>query len=107
MDVKECLLASIQKRWLKTDQDSFILAVILNPYIPTTLFKKSNTYATSAGVYGLVRRLWARFFPRRHDSDLFDAALQYYDKEGIFTDDAMLLEDRLAAAKNQVCPKLT
>lgn len=32
-DVKEALLNSIERRWEKSDQDVFVAAVILNPYL--------------------------------------------------------------------------
>jgi hypothetical protein len=101
-EVRDCLLGSINKRWLKSDQDSFLLAVILNPYIRTSLFKRTFTFATPSGVYSLVKRMWTRFFPKKYDAFLFEAVGDYCRREGAFSDDDMHLEDRLEAAESQV-----
>lgn len=58
------ILDSIEKRWAKADQDVFIAAVILNPFIKTSAFKFSAeaNFLTRAGIFGLMKRLYRHFF---------------------------------------------
>ena len=56
------ILESIEKRWAKTDQDVFIAAVILNPFIKTNAFSPQAPFLTRAGILGLMKRLYRRFF---------------------------------------------
>ncbi|KAF6748208.1 hypothetical protein DFP72DRAFT_820612, partial [Ephemerocybe angulata] len=54
------ILASLEKRWAKADQDIFIGALILNP-----LHKWSDLFDgifSNAGVGSRLRALWVRFF---------------------------------------------
>ncbi|CDO69496.1 hypothetical protein BN946_scf184785.g1 [Trametes cinnabarina] len=62
--VRTAVLGSLEKRWAKADQDVFIAAVILNPYLRLSPFRASLTqYFVPATVYGLILRLWDRFYP--------------------------------------------
>ncbi|CDO77823.1 hypothetical protein BN946_scf184689.g1 [Trametes cinnabarina] len=62
--VRTAVLGSLEKRWAKADQDVFIAAVILNPYLRLSPFRASLTqYFVPAAVYGLILRLWDRFYP--------------------------------------------
>lgn len=92
-NVKGCLLDSIEKRWTKTDQDSFLAAVILNPYIRQRLFKNGSPYSTIASVFNLFVRLWKRFFDREPDEVFFPAVFDYCRSDSSFSDKAMFLQD--------------
>jgi hypothetical protein len=99
--VRKCLLESIKKRWAKTDQDSFILGVILNPYIRTSLFKPESSYSTLEGVHSLVKRMWERFFPdQEYDDNSGNVIKEYYNRNGEFSDKKMLLDVHKKNAKN-------
>ncbi|KAF7794103.1 hypothetical protein EIP86_005233, partial [Pleurotus ostreatoroseus] len=58
------MLAAIEARWEKVDQDVFIGAVILNPFHRTRPFKPLQIF-TVGGTFTLLERLWKRFFPRQ------------------------------------------
>lgn len=94
------LCASIEKRWAACDQDVFILAVFLNPYIRADLFKQSDSTFNPAGFTTLVIRVWARLFQRSADSaphGLYRAVVDYHARKEEFSDKRMHLE--LAAAE--------
>jgi hypothetical protein len=61
-EVGKGLCASIEKRWAACDQDIFILAVFLNPYIHADLFNKSHLDLNPASIISLVIRVWSRLF---------------------------------------------
>ncbi|KAG8879540.1 hypothetical protein FRC20_000112 [Serendipita sp. 405] len=98
VEIRTCILDSIEKRWAKTDQDAFIMAIIMNPYIRTTLFKSGLRLACPAGVFGLTKRLWTRFFPFPHDVGLFDAVEDYCAREGSFSDASLHLSEHKRVA---------
>ena len=56
------ILDSIKKWWAKADQDVFIAAVILNPFIKTSAFCPSLPFLMRAGVLAPFRRLYECFF---------------------------------------------
>jgi hypothetical protein len=91
-NVKKCLLESIEKRWAKTDQDSFLASVILNPYIRQRLFKKGG-YSSIKSVYHLFKRLLQRFFDKEDDGTFLQAVTDYCRAEGQFSTEEMFLQN--------------
>ena len=57
---RDSILASIERRWAKTDQEIFIAAVILNPFYQSTPFA-CLSFLTNAGIHAMLERLWIRF----------------------------------------------
>ena len=94
------ILDSIEKRWAKADQDVFIAAVILNPFIKTSAFCPSLPFLTRAGVLALFRRLYERFFSITETAEelaenlqaLFGNSQEYFAGEGICADMALYAE---------------
>lgn len=88
------ILESIEKRWAKADQDVFIAAVILNPFLKTNAFSPQANFLTRAGVLGLIKRLYRRFFsisetPEELEENirqLFSNVDNYFTGRGICTD---------------------
>jgi hypothetical protein len=58
---RDVILASIERRWLKTDQDVFIAGVLLNPFHKAKPFRAAS-FSTVAGLYNLLHCLWKRFY---------------------------------------------
>lgn len=56
------ILDSIEKRWAKADQDVFVAAVLLNPFVKVAAFAARVPFLTRAGVLELMKRLYRRFF---------------------------------------------
>ncbi|KAI0363606.1 hypothetical protein BV20DRAFT_1007124, partial [Pilatotrama ljubarskyi] len=61
-EIKEAVVRSLETRWSKADQDVFIAAVILNPFIRTRAFCTSPTLFSTAAIHALLERLWQRFY---------------------------------------------
>jgi hypothetical protein len=101
-DVKEGIQASLEIRWAKADQDAFILAVFLTPYIRADLFNRKIIQFTPAGIYGIVKHMYKRVFREEPDFDLHAACMDCYKCREEFSDDAMHLNDLEAAAKADV-----
>jgi hypothetical protein len=56
------ILESIEKQWAKADQDVFIAAVLLNPFVKASPFSPQVPFLTQAGVLSLMKCLYLRFF---------------------------------------------
>ncbi len=61
-NIKAAVQSSIERRWQKADQTVFIIAVFLNPWIKLAPFRMAG-WNTCAGLFGLLRSLYTRFFP--------------------------------------------
>ncbi|SJL01174.1 uncharacterized protein ARMOST_04492 [Armillaria ostoyae] len=68
--VRYALLSSIERRWGKSDQEVFIAAVVLNPFMKLTPFRLTSqtSFLTMAGLNDLFSRLYTRFFTDPLDS---------------------------------------
>lgn len=90
-DIRLGILKSLEKRWKKADQDIFVVAVFLNPFIRATLFKKE--FLTEAQLYTIVERVYVRVMRCSADEDLdfLQAFEDYKWSRGEFSDDSMSL----------------
>lgn len=66
---------SLEKRWKKADQDIFIVAVFLNPYIRAKLFRQQ--FLTEAQLYNIVERLYERLMCCKADLGFMGAFEDY------------------------------
>lgn len=89
-DVRAAVIKSLEKRWAAADQEVFIVAAFLNPYIRRRCF--SRAVLTDGELYNMVARVFERLFGRRPDLDLFKAFMDYTKGQGEFSDDRMSLE---------------
>jgi hypothetical protein len=88
------ILDSIEKRWAKSDQDVFIAAVILNPFVKTTAFSIHLHFSTRAGVLTIMKRLYQCFFSITETTEEFEENMRrlfsnvddYFDGSGICAD---------------------
>ena len=88
------ILESIEKQWAKADQEVFIAAVILNPFIKMTAFAPQVDFVTRAGLLKILKRLYIRFFSHMETADnlaentriLFSNLDDYIDRKGICKD---------------------
>ncbi|EUC55842.1 DUF659 family protein, partial [Rhizoctonia solani AG-3 Rhs1AP] len=85
--IREIVLESLERRWGKADQDPFILAVFLNPFIRGRLFSRENTLLNRSGVYGVVKRVFRRIFRKENDLELYKAFLDYYEFRNEYSPD--------------------
>ena len=101
LDVPDGILNSLEKRWAAADQEPFIAAVVLNPFIRGDLFGR-DIALTPIGLCNMLKRLQWRVFRVEADGDFQAAFMDYYNKREEFSPDAMALEDWLNIAKKKV-----
>ncbi|KAH9884320.1 ribonuclease H-like domain-containing protein [Cubamyces lactineus] len=83
--ITDAVTASLEKRWDKSDQDVFIAAVILNPFIRTQPFRQLPELFTPAAIYLLLERLWTRFYPETSvPDDFYTSVKSYLSEDGQF-----------------------
>jgi hypothetical protein len=97
------IIKSIEKRWIKADQDLFVAWVFLNPFIKTSLFNPHSM--TLAMVLGILRRLYTRVFridecPREFMGEIFN----YAQNKGIYSDHMWPFKDLQDQLKDKVSP---
>jgi hypothetical protein len=83
-DIKKAVLASIEKRWDKCDQEVFLAAAMLNPFIGTSAFKPLP-FLNVIGIISLFSRLYKRFFGSEPPADVMMSNVKdYFNNWGIF-----------------------
>ncbi|EJF60609.1 hypothetical protein DICSQDRAFT_62505 [Dichomitus squalens LYAD-421 SS1] len=76
---------SLEMRWAKADQDVFIAAVVLNPWIKMRPFRPNMQLFTEAAFHVVLTRLWKRFYPDEPvPTSLFTEIQEYFDSTGNF-----------------------
>ncbi len=95
-------LASLEKRWAAADQEPFIAAVVLNPFLRGKCFSRANVVLTPIGLCNMLKRLHFRVFRCEVDSQFQSAFLDYYNGRAEFSDAFMSLEGWEGIAKEQV-----
>ncbi|KAH7338638.1 hypothetical protein B0J17DRAFT_551480, partial [Rhizoctonia solani] len=85
--VLEIVLASLERRWSKADQDPFTLAVFLSPFIRSRLFNRENILLNRSALYGVIKRVFRRVFCKDNDLELYEAFLDYYEFRSEFSSD--------------------
>lgn len=100
--IREIVLASLERRWGKTDQDPFILAVFLNPFIRGRLFNRQNILLNRSALYGIIKRVFRRVFCKDNDLELYQAFLDYYESRSEFSPDRWDYQEQQALHERAV-----
>ena len=101
-DVRDEILDSLEKRWAAADQEPFIAAVILNPYLRGDFLGRGDIALTPIGLCNMLKRLQWRMFKVEADADFQAAFMDYYNKREEFAPEAMALVDWMNMAWKKV-----
>jgi len=103
-DVKarDAILASIERRWLKTDQDVFIAGILLNPFHKAQPFH-ATPFSTVAGLYNLLHHLWRRFYYKDPPAELYGEYKAYMNGAGDFQAMHNFMRGMQLSAEKEVC----
>lgn len=99
-DVREHMLSRLELRWKKgADQDLFILATLLNPYVRRTCFNRE--VLSDQDIEHMAKRTFKHLFQCDPQGSFTDALLDYLDGEGCYSREAMNLDDVLKTATTE------
>ena len=105
-DVQPEVLTSLEKRWAAADQDPFIAALILNPFLRGD-FLGNHIGLTPIGLCNMLKRLQSRVFRVEWDASFQATFMDYYYRREEFSPENMGLADWSEMAKKSVsCPHL-
>jgi hypothetical protein len=99
---RDAVLASIERRWRKTDQDVFIAGVLLNPFHKARPFRRAP-FSTAAGLYTLLHRLWRRFYYEDPPAELYAEFRAYSNGAGEFQTMNNFMDGMRVSAEKEVC----
>ena len=99
----DAILASLEKRWLNTDQDIFIAAVVLNPIFKHRPFKPISRFQPTF-IYQSLLQLWEQFFPEESPPvvALYENTLDYIRSVGAFSTLDRAVEVSLVMSETRV-----
>ncbi|EJD42146.1 hypothetical protein AURDEDRAFT_20761, partial [Auricularia subglabra TFB-10046 SS5] len=95
------VLASLEQRWAQADQDIFILALVLNPYIRTSCFARNSPFWVGANICALAEAAFERFYGVGPGAAFGDELIAYLQKQGSWSDDRMKLKHLKDQAKKE------
>jgi hypothetical protein len=92
--VHEKIHLSLEMRWQKADQDAFIMAIVLNPYIRNRPLNREVVNLTPMGLSNIAKRLYMQVF-QVNDAplELFAAFHDYLDDRLEFSAERMQLKE--------------
>ena len=102
-DVQAHMLSRLELRWKNgADQDLFILATILNPYIRRTIFNRE--VLSNQDIENMAKRTFKRLFLHEPDPSFSEALQDYLEGEGDYSAASMDLDsqEKHAREKGQV-----
>ena len=103
-DVQLEVLGSLEKRWAAADQDPFIAAIVLNPFLRGD-FLGRHIGLTPIGLCNMLKHLQSRVFRMNADPSFQAAFMDYYNKRNEFSPESMSLADWSEMAEKSVsCP---
>lgn len=104
-NVRDNIRSSLEARWDKVDQNVFILAVFLNPYIRGRCF--SLSVITQMKMLTIAKEVYMRVFQKTSvDSDFLRAFGDYYRFLNEYSKEAMCLDDMKQLYKEKVSSNL-
>lgn len=99
---RDAILASIEKRWEKSDQEVFVAALLVNPFYRVQPFATLDRFSL-ANINALFRRLYLRFFKEEPPAQFITHLSDFLDGIGYFSKLGDQVRYELEAALQQVC----
>ena len=75
--IQNKILESLKKCWATADQDMFIAAVVINPYIRNRWFASGVQALTPLGLLGIVKWVCAHIFREELEVEFSEALMDY------------------------------
>ncbi|EJD34657.1 hypothetical protein AURDEDRAFT_41180, partial [Auricularia subglabra TFB-10046 SS5] len=98
-EVADAVLRSLEKRWAAADQDIFLLALVLNPYVRLSCFSLRSPFRTPGNICAMAEAAFTRFYGMEPGVEFGDELVSYLTKKGTWSDERMKLKHRKEQAK--------
>ena len=80
---RDAIIASMEARWAKCDQQIFVCAVLVNPFYRTLPFAQIPCFFQPQ-IRVLLTTLYVRFYGKQPDNLFIDHAFQFFNRTGFF-----------------------
>ena len=80
---RDAIIASIEARWAKSDQEVFVCAILVNPFYRTTPFASLPCF-NQAHIRVLLTRLYIRFYAQPPEALFLIHAFDFLNGDGFF-----------------------
>ncbi|KAF8985489.1 hypothetical protein BDQ17DRAFT_1214890, partial [Cyathus striatus] len=91
--VRGGVIKSLEKQWKKADQDYFILALVLNPFIQCKCFHPNSPFRIIGGLWPVFKKSFRRFFDKDPDFACHTSLSEYISDIGRWSYKSMCLDD--------------
>ena len=102
----EAACKSLEKHWKKADQDIFLLAVVLNPYLRVSCFSERSPYRNFPNVWHLFQKVFLRLYGIEPNLEFRSTLQEYVSEIGGWSALDMGLDQYMEQAKREVCALL-
>lgn len=102
----QAIIASLERRWAVSDQETFISAVILNPFYQCTPFA-AHPFLNNAGIHTLFGHLWTRFYGTGPVADFHTEITEYLTHTGRYANLKSHCNRMREEASRKVCSMLS
>ena len=99
---RSAILGSIERWWLKSDQDVFVAGILLNPFHKAQPFRAAP-FSTVARMYNLLHHLWRQFYYENPPMELYAEYRAYISGTGDFQAMHNFMQGMQASAEKEVC----
>lgn len=79
----KAVMASIERRWQKSDKEVFIAALILNPMAKNAIFKANQDFVLQ-NIFSMFETLWLRFYTTPIPQEFYQELDDYLKGVGFF-----------------------
>ncbi|KZT19628.1 hypothetical protein NEOLEDRAFT_1151838 [Neolentinus lepideus HHB14362 ss-1] len=92
LSVHSHMHACLKARWAKVEQDCFIVAMVLNPYVRNKPFKSTNPALSPMALYNMAEKLYSRVFREPPGWEFWKAWMDYLAGHEEFSPEWMQLD---------------
>ena len=100
------VLASLEKCWAAADQDPFIAAIILNPFLHRKCFSHTNAVLSPIDLCNMLKHLHLHIFISEVDSQFLSTFMDYYNGHAEYSNAFLSLQMWEDIARAQVSPRV-
>lgn len=99
---RNSILASLEKHWMKADQEVFLAAIMVNPFYQMAPFRHIRRFM-QANMTAMLTRVYRQLFREGPPDEFQEHLVDFFDRKGYFRNLAAQVDDALNDAAKKVC----